>query len=310
MSPIGAELLGDAGAAAASPEDFFRSPAFLAAEAVTHTLRIGDGVELPVIVRDVPGTDAQDAISPYGYPGASVRADAVPVDPADVDWPATGLVSAFIRDRIGGSPCFAGATERSHVQVHDPDRPRAIRPRLAEQIRANERGGLVVECAPGPDAAPTQRAGFIRAYDETMRRASAAERYFYSAAYFEAILAFDRSWLILATTGADIAAGAIAAVSDAVLHYYLGGTADAHRRESPFKNVVARMLDLADELGIPLNLGGGLRPGDGLERFKRGFANAELPFRTHELVLDPVAYERLSRSAGPVPGFFPAYRNA
>ena len=67
------------------------------------------------------------------------------------------------------------------------------------------------------------------------------------------------------------------------------------------------MLDLADELEVPLNLGGGVAPGDGLEDFKRGFANAELPFHTHEVVCDPAAYARLSegREAG---GFFPVYR--
>ena len=57
------------------------------------------------------------------------------------------------------------------------------------------------------------------------------------------------------------------------------------------------MLDLADELGLPLNLGGGVSAGDGLEAFKRGFANAELPFHTHELVCDPGEYERLAAGA-------------
>ena len=67
------------------------------------------------------------------------------------------------------------------------------------------------------------------------------------------------------------------------------------------------MLDLADRLELPLNLGGGVTAGDGLEGFKRGFANGELPFRTHEVVCDPAGYERLAagRDAG---GFFPAYR--
>ena len=41
-------------------------------------------------------------------------------------------------------------------------------------------------------------------------------------------------------------------------------------------------------------LGGGVTAGDGLETFKRGFANAELPFRTHELVCDQGEYERLA----------------
>ncbi len=51
-------------------------------------------------------------------------------------------------------------------------------------------------------------------------------------------------------------------------------------------------------------------PGDSLDDFKRGFANGEAPFRTHELICDPAAYERLAAQAGPAPeGFFPAYRS-
>ena len=128
-----------------------------------------------------------------------------------------------------------------------------------------------------------------------MRRADAAERYFFARSYFDAVLAFERSWLLVGQRGGEVGAAAIAAVSDGVLHYYLGGTADAARDASPFKNVVAAMLDLADELELPLNLGGGVTAGDGLEEFKRGFANAELPFRTHEVVCDPAGVRAARR---------------
>jgi hypothetical protein len=75
------------------------------------------------------------------------------------------------------------------------------------------------------------------------------------------------------------------------------------------KNLFAAMIKLGSELGVPVNLGGGLSPGDSLEDFKRGFASREEPFRTHELVGDLVAYEELAAKAGPGPeGFFPAYR--
>ncbi len=140
-----------------------------------------------------------------------------------------------------------------------------------------------------------------------MRRADAAERYFFGREYFDAILSFERSWLLAASRGHEYGAGAIAAVSDGILHYYLGATADSARRASPFKNVVVAMLDLGDELGLELNLGGGVRPGDGLEEFKRGFANAELPFCTHEIVCAPDEYERLAGDR-PAGDFFPAYR--
>ena len=64
------------------------------------------------------------------------------------------------------------------------------------------------------------------------------------------------------------------------------------------KNLFAAMISLAGELGLSLHLGGGVEPGDSLDSFKRGFANANAEFRTHEVVCDPAAYERLTRSAG------------
>jgi len=305
-----AELLADRGAAATADE-LFRSPAFLEAEGATHTLRLsspGRTAQVPLIVREIDGSELLDAVSPYGYPGATVEGAGAVAVAAEVDWSQTGLVSVFARERLLGEPWLGGAGERSSVLVHDPARPRCIRPRLAEQIRANQRGGWSVQVKPGPDSAVADRDVFAAAYAETMRRAEAAERYFFEREYLDAVLSFERSWLLLARRDGQPGAAAIAGVSDGVLHYYLGGTADSARAESPFKNVVVAMLDLADELALQLNLGGGLSPGDGLEAFKRGFANGELPFRTHELVCDAPAYRRLAGGPAAQGGYFPAYR--
>jgi hypothetical protein len=194
------------------------------------------------------------------------------------------------------------------VQVHDPSRPPSLRTRFGEQIRRNARRGYRVETLRGPETSTEHRSGFHAAYTETMGRAEAARRYLYDREYFGTILAFRDTWLVLVRSpdGAT-AAGAIVARSDGLLHYYLGGTATAHLGDSPFKNAVEAMIRLADELGAPLNLGGGLRPGDGLEDFKRGFSNAELPFHTHEIVCDREAYRRLSDGRTDS-GFFPLYR--
>ena len=151
---------------------------------------------------------------------------------------------------------------------------------------------------PGPATAPEERAGFLDAYEQTMRRAGAGERYFFGAAYFDRILEAEGTWLALALAPeGDVAAASIAARSDGFLHYYLSGSADSHLRDSPMKNVVAALVELSAELGLPLNLGGGLSRGDRLEEFKRGFANREQAWHTSELVCDPAAYARLS--AGP-----------
>jgi hypothetical protein len=306
-----AELVADRGESAET-DDFFRSRPFYDAEGVTHTVRFETGaatVALPLLVREIGRDGLLDAVSPYGYPGAAVRGGGGEVpDPRAIDWSATGLVSVFARERVGREPCLAGARTRSVVQIHDPARARRLRPRFAEQIRRNARLGYRVETVPGPETSAQQRAGFHSVYAETMDRAGAAKRYYLDLDYVAAALAFERSWLFVCRAPrGSTAAAAIVAASDGLLHYYLGGTGGAYLRDSPFKNVVDAMVGLADALGLPLNLGGGVRAGDGLESFKRGFANAELPFRTHEIVCDRAAYERLSegrRSSD----FFPAYR--
>jgi hypothetical protein len=69
------------------------------------------------------------------------------------------------------------------------------------------------------------------------------------------------------------------------------------------------MIVHGSELGLPVNLGGGITPGDSLDEFKRGFASGTAPWYTHELVCDPAAYEELASAAEEAPeGFFPAYR--
>jgi hypothetical protein len=142
-----------------------------------------------------------------------------------------------------------------------------------------------------------------------MERTGAGERYLFPSEYFERVLAEPSAWLLLAGREAEgPKAGAIAVTSDGYLHYFLGGTADAALEDSPMKNLFAAMISLAGELGISLNLGGGVTPGDSLDNFKRGFANATAPFRTHEVVCDPEAYRELSEGASAPEGFFPAYR--
>jgi hypothetical protein len=307
-----AQLVADEGRAAET-DDFFRSRPFYDAEGVSHSLIVGgdsdDELALPLLVHDIGDSGQLDAITPYGYPGAAVRVDrSSPPDPAALDWSATGLVTVFVRDRIGGEPCFAGGTRRSTVQVHDPRQERQIRSRFAEQIRQNERLGYHVEVLPGPDTTVEHRLSFHAAYTETMHGVEASPRYFFEPDYFKAILEFEHSWLFLARSPERaMAAGAIVVLSDRLLHYYLGGTAEVHRPRSPFKNVVDATIRLADEMGLPLNLGGGVKPGDGLEDFKRGFSNAELPFVTHEIVCDRDAYGSLS-AGRESSRFFPAYR--
>ena len=96
------ELIEDGGSAAVEDE-FFRSAQFLAAERTTHTLLVADdatgtAVAVPLLVREIPGSDRRDAISPYSYPGARITSagEGEPIDATAVDLAASGLVSAFV----------------------------------------------------------------------------------------------------------------------------------------------------------------------------------------------------------------------
>lgn len=304
-----AELVEDGGAAASSME-FFRSPQFLAAEGATHTLRIetAEGAELlaPLVVRAIGDGPERDASSPYGFPGLAAPADLV-LDPATIDFAATGLVSLFLRHRLGEPP-LAGATPRNVVQVADPALPRKSRPSDRRQVRRNLENGYAVELLAGTEAGEAQRAAFVDLYEQTMRRTEAAAHYFFGRPYFDRLLQAERTWLALATDPeGEPAAASIATVSDGYLHYYLSGSADARLGDSPMKNVVTLLVEHAEQLGLPLNLGGGISRGDALEEFKRGFANREQQWWTSEIVCDASAYARLS-AGGEGDEYFPAYR--
>lgn len=311
MTAAKAELIEDRGEAAADTE-FFRSRPFLDAEGATHTLKIeSEEAQLlaPLLVRDIPDTNYRDAVSPYGYPGLVAGEGRVhpPLDIAGIDFSETGLVSVFLRHTLGPSP-LTEATERNVVQIADPALPPKSRPSDRRQVRRNLEDGYIVQLVPGSETTPQQRAAFLAAYEQTMRRTGAADHYFFGATYFDRILEADGTWLVLATApDGEVAAASIAAVSDGYLHYYLSGTADSHLRSAPMKNVVTRLVEHSQELGLPLNLGGGISPGDALEEFKRGFANRQQAWLTSELICDEEKYAELSagREAG---GFFPAYR--
>jgi hypothetical protein len=327
-----AELIADGGAAAASPDQFFRSPEFFEAEGVSHSLlvrpagdvarpdqggskdgsrTVGPVLAAPLLIREIP-EGGTDAVSPYGYPGFEIGGGTdLPLSPGSIDFSATGLVSAFIRHCLAAETPLSDATPRNLCLLADPALEPKSRMSDRQQIRKNLKAGFTVEITPGPESGPDLRAAFLEAYTQTMKRTDAAGHYFFSAAYFDAVLGSPQTWLVaVRAPGGEVAAASIAAASDGQLHYYLSGTADEFLRASPMKNLLAGMIEFAGEMEIPLNLGGGITPGDRLEEFKRGFANREQQWFTSELICDRQVYRELCASAGADPDgdFFPAYR--
>jgi hypothetical protein len=309
-SVASAVLIPDEGAAALSQE-YFRSAQHLRAERVTHTLVIqgdtGGALRVPLIVRPIEGTPYRDAISPYGFPGGV--SDGLSELPAQaVDWKATELVSIFVRERVQGPACFTQGTARNEVFFVDPARPLTLRDMHRRHMTRNTRQGFVCTARTSREVPVEEREAFQEVYRQTMVRDQACHRYFFSDAYFDELFASSQAWLVtVRAPDGTVASSALVVRSDGLLHYYLGGTADAHLSRSPAKNVFGGMIDLCVREGLPLHLGGGLRPGDGLEDFKRGFANASAHIQTHEIICEPAVYALLSEGHLAT-GFFPAYR--
>lgn len=305
-----AVLVPDGGKLALS-EDYFRSAHHLRAEGVTHTLVVegdaGGSLRLPLIVRPIEGTPHRDAVSPYGLPGGVL--DGLSEVPKEaVDWRATELVSIFVRDRVRHPRCFANGTARNEVFFIDPALPIEFREMHRRHIRRNVRLGFVSSYCPAREASQEEREGFKEAYRQTMIRDGASARYFFSDAYFEELFSSPIAWLaVTRTPDGRVASAALAVSSDGMLHYYLGGTADAYLARSPAKNVFVAMAELCTKLGLPLHLGGGLQPGDGLEAFKRGLSNASSRLYTHEVICKPEVYAQLSGNRTGE-SYFPAYR--
>jgi hypothetical protein len=244
--------------------------------------------------------ELRDAISPYGYPGGS-EASPSPPDPAAIDWSESGLVSVFIRDRIGDDACLAGGTVRSRVHIADGEG--GIASDCASRS-AETSGGWAIR-PPGrgdPASAPRSGALMVRPWSRTGAPSGTCTRARLSGCSRAAKLAGPRQ---PGRRRPTVPRRCDRGRSDGYLHYYLGGTADEALADSPMKNLFAGMITLGDELGLPVNLGGGVSPGDSLDEFKRGFANADAPFRTHELVCDPAAYEKLPAGRGSSKGSFP-----
>ena len=305
-----AVLLPDEGELALS-EDFFRSACHLRAERVTHTLVIegggGRALRLPLLVRPIEGTPYRDAISPYGFPGG-VQDGLSEVPKEAVDWRGTELVSIFVRDRIGGACCFAGGTARAEVSIIDGTLPIKFRKGHGTEIRRNARLGYVTTCRPVKESSREEQEAFKEAYRQTMIRNGASSRYLFADAWFAEAFSSPAAWLVIThAPDGHLASGAIAVLSDGYLHYYLGGTAEAHLAKSPAKNDILMMSELGAKLGVPLHLGGGVRPGDSLEMFKRGFANASSRFYTHEIICDPAIYASLAAGRTQT-DYFPLYR--
>jgi hypothetical protein len=268
-----------------------------------------------VAERGTPGY--VDVVTPYGFGGFVGRQ----VGPAVLeDWARLAQERGWVCGYLGLNPLLVPPvirhsrdyTEHNEVHVLDLRRgPEALFGALStnrrRQVRAFERG----EARSITDA-DRLRTFFLGHVDQFLRSRGATPTYAFVEATYDELLEGEDVLLL----GVEDRDGQV--VSAALFGFtahcgdYLFGISLPHGQRWSAVMVWMGVVELAAR-GIPyLNLGGGVRPGDGVAEFKERFGGAPLPLGALKQVYRPHVYAELCRQAGVEADdrsrFFPAYR--
>jgi hypothetical protein len=268
-----------------------------------------------------------DAITPYGYGGPFAWG----APGADAFWRSYAgwcaearVVSTFARlslfpEQLASLP--GGVEERApNVAVPlEGDAEslwRGYDTRVRRWIRVAEGSGLRVE----RDDRAARLDGFLAVYEHTMRRHGAGDWYYFPRALFEAIRdhLHGQYTFFHTLSGDEVVSSDLVLESAEHVYYFLGGTLTEAFPLGPNYLLKHAVATWAQRLGKRRYvLGGGYEPGDGVFRYKRGWArHGEVPFRvacwTHDGPGSRALAERRASHAGgawtPRAGFFPPYR--
>jgi hypothetical protein len=149
----------------------------------------------------------------------------------------------------------------------------------------------------------------VRLYPETMLRVQARDNYGYSEQTLRRWFHDPESLVVGARASAGVEACALFLVRDDQAEYHLGASSDEGRALQAWL-LHAGMLRLR-EMGVRvLNLGGGVRSGDGLSQFKAKFGGQQRVLHSVRQIYRPDVYRRLTEDAAVSTGetWFPAYR--
>ncbi len=271
-------------------------------------------------VREIPGSDRPDVLTPYGYGGpVSAGGSLDAFWPAYEDWCAErGVVSTFVRFHpLYANHRDAPATielERLADTVAWPIGPGAdpaetLHRHHRRRIRKAERD-LEVAVVAGPE----RLAGFASLYEEGMRALGADSFYLFPEEYWQTLASgLDQSLLQLdAFLDGEVVASTLCLSSPPWLHYHLGAALEGGRSVGASHLLLLAAARWGHEHGCEVfHLGGGVGgAADSLWEYKSRFAPDSLVEAwVGKAVHDEAAYLRLSGADTlDLSGFFPAYR--
>lgn len=287
----------------------------------------------PLMLRDVPGSDAGDTdlADPYGYGGPFVLAgDATAVAPAFWEaleaWAGSErAVSLFGRpslfpEQVLPWPQETAQVVGTHIVVDlapsTDELWMAARHKVRKNVKRARRSGISVTV----DLDGAHLDQFVDIYESTLDRREAADRYYFGRAVFERLVqrargtfAFFHAW----DADGALVSTELVLTSKHHLYSFLGGTRASAFADRPNDLLKWQVIEWGKQTGrTHFVLGAGAVADDGIYRYKLAFApTGEVPFVLGRRTLNSEAShrlvaERVAREPGwsARAGWFPAYR--
>jgi hypothetical protein len=260
--------------------------------------------------------DEIDIVTPYGFSGFVGKGRAAGVLEA---WSELARERHYVCGYIGLNPVLddgdlgrdSHADSYNEVFILDLRRSEGA---LFDALSTNRRREIVKWRRRGaPLVVDRERLSrfVLERYADFMARRGAAPTYGFSRETLEELFSLDDVVLVGAGDTEQLEAVAVFAHTPAVADYLFGVSLPGGEHHSGV--LVWEGARQLQELAIPvLNLGGGIRTGDGVADFKRRFGAAPVPLRRLRQVYDSARFGALCRRAGADPTnwsrYFPPYR--
>ncbi|GAA4685180.1 GNAT family N-acetyltransferase [Phytohabitans rumicis] len=304
-----------------------------------HSVRLDDRILVPYVLNPL-GNGKCDATSPFGFSGVYVAPDCPAEDlalfwaDAKRRWRAQGMVAMYLRfspldpastDAVRALDGLSLAYRNETITIQLGDGLGAVWDGLKGACRSAIRKAQSVGLSACVRAATVEdlleESPFRTLYAQTMHRVGAPD-YIFADAYYTALLNGVGSNLMVAQVRepeGEVVAAALVLVHRERVHYHLAGSDRSAGSGCANNLLIWAMLQWAAENGRSvMHLGGGVRPGDTLFRFKSAFGGMRASVWHGSAVIDEPAYEALvGQRAATLRmaaqelrdcGYFPAYR--
>ena len=297
-------------------------------------------IALPLLIRNIEGTNYKDAHSVYGYCGpitngnGNISASVLANFRSELNtfFRSDNIIAVFSRlhpYNINQQILLSGMGEiKCHGMVVNIDVTQNLERQWEQYNRRLKsyvnKSKTIYTIKKGATNADIE--AFISMYHENMRRVSAKAFYFFEKDYFLGLLnsATIKADLYLAIEreSGNIAGGAIFTKKNGIVQYHLSGVKEVYLRDNPVKLLIDHVREEVTTAGNfrYYNLGGGLGGSeiDDLFRFKSGFSKDFKAFYLWKYIVNEKIYwnlvekrnfpEELWKKADVLPSFFPLYR--